>query len=90
MVFKRITKYFQLINEKIYERRGLQWIVFEGHYWLELRINNYGPVNTLHTAPGQDRNRSADGYSALQTANKFTEQDEPELRSKEERKDTLE
>ena len=30
--------YFQRINAQIYERRGIEWYVIDGHYWIELRL----------------------------------------------------
>lgn len=39
MVKKALDEYFSKVNT-VLEKRGLEWYVVEGHYWLELRIYN--------------------------------------------------
>lgn len=38
MVKREVDAHFLKINATIYDRRGLEWYVIDGHYWIELRI----------------------------------------------------
>lgn len=40
MVKKDLDLFFHKINVNKYEKRGLDWHVIDGHYWIELRIYN--------------------------------------------------
>jgi len=46
MIKKELDGYFQRINAQIYDKRGMEWYVIDGHYWIELRIF---PNATLYT-----------------------------------------
>ena len=38
MVKRELDAFFAKINQATYDKRGLEWLVIEGHYYIELRI----------------------------------------------------
>ena len=38
MVKKEVDAQFLKVNTSTYDKRGLEWFVIDGHYWIELRI----------------------------------------------------
>lgn len=47
MVKKELDIYFLKKNSTIYEKRGMEWFVIDGHYWIELRVYNRERRNSL-------------------------------------------
>lgn len=38
LVNKRLSVFFENVNKNVYLKRGMQWYLIKGHYWLELRL----------------------------------------------------
>ncbi|CAI2366346.1 unnamed protein product [Moneuplotes crassus] len=59
MVQKEIPIYLDNINNSKFRKRGFEWYIMPGHYWLELRITSRATpghipnLNTLNTGPAE-------------------------------------
>jgi hypothetical protein len=49
LVKTELDSYFLKENTTKYEKRGLEWFVIDGHYWIELRIYAENKENAMKT-----------------------------------------